>query len=564
MSKKVNNEAVKLASGNLRGTVAQELQNNEPTFSAESQYLLKFHGIYEQHDRDTKRGQTHEHYHSFMIRSKVPAGQLTPAQYIAHDDLSQRYADGTLRITTRECFQFHGVIKGELWQTIHDLNSALITTFGACGDVVRNVMACPAPTTHLHRLAVQAKAFELTQALFPRTSAYHQIWVDGEAVTDDKNIVDPLYGKTYLPRKFKIALAYAGDNCVDVYTNDVGLVALFDADDTLMGFNLLAGGGMGMTHNNEDTFPRLADVVGFIEPDQVEEAVRQIVGIHRDFGNRENRKQARLKYVIHEIGLESFRALLQDRLSFRLNDPEPMPPFQVEDHLGWHEQGDGNYYLGLPVESGRIADRGQQRLRSGLRHLVEHYELPVRLTAQQNILLANIAPELRPEIDHVLAEHHIPQVGQLSGIRRFALACPALPTCSLAITEAERALPKLLDQFETLLDDLGIPEDEIVLRMTGCPNGCARPYMAEIGLVGRSLDKYTLYLGGSFEGTRLAQPFLDLVHIDEVIGTLRPILQAYQANRYPYERLGDFVTRQGLDSLRNLLHSDSLTVEATH
>lgn len=562
MSKKVNSEAIKIESDELRGTLAEELRNTEPTFSAESQYLLKFHGIYEQHDRDTRRGEEQgERYHSFMIRSKVPAGQLTPAQYIAHDDLAQQYANQTLRITTRECFQFHGVIKNELWQTIHELNEALVTTFGACGDVVRNVIACPAPTANPQRLAVQAKAFELTQALFPRTTAYHQIWVDGEAVTEDKNIVDPIYGKTYLPRKFKIAIAYAGDNCVDVFTNDVGLVALFDANDTLMGFNLLAGGGMGMTHGNEETFPRLADIVGFIEPDQVEEAVRAVVGIHRDYGNRENRKNARLKYVIEKMGLAAFRDLLQERVTFRVNDPEPMPPFQVEDHLGWHEQGDGNLYLGLPVESGRIVDRDNYRLRTGIRKLVEEYNLPVRLTAQQNILLANIDPAVRPEIDFLLIEHQIRQVEQLSGIRRFALACPALPTCSLAITEAERALPELLEQFEGLLDELGLTNDEIVLRMTGCPNGCARPHMAEIALVGRALNKYSLYLGGSFEGTRLAEAFKDIVPFNEVVPTLRPILQAYQKDRQPYEHFGDFVTRLGLDSLRQLVQSELTLVE---
>jgi sulfite reductase (ferredoxin) len=557
---KINVEGVKEHSDGLRGSLASDLQNAEPTFSEENKHLLKFHGVYQQHDRDSRRGETHENYHQFMIRSKVPGGQLTAAQYLAHDRIAADYANGTLRITTRECFQLHGVIKGDLWQTIHELNAALVTTFGACGDVVRNVMACPAPSADPQRIAVQEYALKLNQALFPRTTAYHQIWVDGEAATEDKEIPDPLYGKTYLPRKFKIAIAYAGDNCVDVFTNDVGLVALFDNENQLVGFNILAGGGMGMTHNNTETFPRLADIIGFVRPDQVIEIVEGIVKIHRDLGNRENRKQARLKYILHEIGLEQFRAELQNRVSFALQSPQPMPPFAVYDHLGWHEQGDGHWYVGIPVESGRILDNDHTQLRTGLRTIIEEYDLPIRLTAQQNILLTNIKPEDRPTVEAMLIGYRIKTLEQISEVRRYALACPALPTCSLAITEAERVLPQLLDEFEALLNDIGIPDDTIVLRMTGCPNGCARPYMAEIGLVGRALNKYTLFLGGNFIGTRLAESFLDLVHFNDIIPTLRPILIHYRDTRLPEESFGDFVVRVGFTHLRELI----TPMETTH
>lgn len=550
---KIDIEAVKAQSDGLRGTLSSELHDSDPTFSEANKQLLKFHGIYQQHDRDTRRGEAHDtRYHQFMIRSKVPGGQLSVAQYLAHDRIASQYANGTLRITTRECFQLHGVIKDDLWQTIHDLNTALVTTFGACGDVVRNVMACPAPSADPQRIVVQEYALKLSQALFPRTSAYHQIWVDGEAATEDKEVPDPLYGKTYLPRKFKIAIAYAGDNCVDVFTNDVGLVALFDNEKQLTGFNILAGGGMGMTHNNSETFPRLADLISFVSPDQVIEVVEAIVKIHRDLGNRENRKQARLKYILHEIGVERFRTELQMRVSFALQPPRSMPPFTVEDHLGWYEQGDSNWYLGIPVQSGRILDDDNTQLRTGLRTLIETYDLPVRLTAQQNILLTNIKPTDRIEIERILAQHQIKLVEAISPMRRYALACPALPTCSLAITEAERVLPELLEAFEALLEEIGISDAALALRMTGCPNGCARPYMGEVGLVGRSLNKYALFLGGNFSGTRLAEPFLDLVHFDEIVPTLRPILVHYRDARLPEETFGDFVIRVGFNRLREI------------
>lgn len=553
---KVNAEQVKATSGGLRGTLPDELANSDSFLSEAGKLLIKFHGSYQQENRDARKaaGRGAEKEYSFMIRSKLPGGQLTPAQYLVHDQISSDYGDGTIRLTTRQGIQFHGVIKGELRDTIRTLNAALVTTFGACGDVVRNVMCCPAPTVDPERRAVQAFASTLSDALLPRTKAYHQIWVEGESIIDEE--AEPLYGQTYLPRKFKVGIALPGDNCVDIYTHDVGLVAVFNADQTLAGFNLLVGGGMGMTHNDEDTFPRLGDVIGFITPDQALQTVQAVVTIHRDFGDRTNRKHARIKYVLHEWGVARFREELQNRLPFPVQDARPMPAFTIQDHLGWNDQGDGKLFLGLPIENGRIADRDSARTRSGLRAIIDRFQTPLRLTAQQNILLTDIDPADRPTIDGLLAEYGIVTVEQISGVRRTGIACPALPTCPLAIAEAERALPGILDKLEVVMTEVGLANEPIIVRMTGCPNGCTRPYMAEIGFVGRSLNKYTVYLGGNPSGTRLAEPFLDLIGMNDLTETLRPVLAHYHNLRDPGEALGDFVWRVGFDSLRALVRTE--------
>jgi len=549
---KVSVEQIKADSDGLRGTIGGELATDARQFTDAAEKLLKFHGIYQQEDRDARKLDRSADHHQFMLRTKIPGGQMTVAQYLVHDDLAGDYGNGTLRITTRECFQLHGVVKDDLRATLQALNAALVTSLGACGDIVRNVMACPAPTADPARQSVQAFALELSRALFPRTSAYHQIWIDGEEMIADEVVEEPLYGKSYLPRKFKIAIAYAGDNCVDVFTNDIGLVALFDEQNALLGFNFLAGGGMGMTHQNDATYARLGDIVGFITPDQVVDAVKAAVTIHRDFGDRENRKHARLKYILHERGVAWFRAELEARTGFTLGDARPMPVFGVDDHLGWHDQGDGRWFIGLPVENGRIIDRGNYRLRTGLRAIIERFQPSIRLTAQQNILLTDVAAEQRAEVDATLAEYGIVTVERISNARRRALACPALPTCGLAITEAERAMPGVIDELEDTLTELGIPEADITARMTGCPNGCARPYVAEIAFVGRSLEKYTIYLGGAPNGTRLALPFADLVSIRDLVPTLRPTLEYWRDARAADESFGDFCFRVGIERLQTL------------
>ena len=547
-------EQLKAESRNLRGSIAQELANSEKFFTEDANKLLKFHGMYQQEDREAKKKDRTQDHHQLMIRLRLPGGQISADQYLTMDEIADVYGNGTIRLTTRQTIQFHGILKDEIRDTIQAINLALVSTLGACGDIVRNIMACPAPTDDPQRKAVQDYAVSLTQALYPQTKAYHQIWLDGTELIDDSEIEhEPIYGPTYLPRKFKIAIAYPGDNCVDVYTNDLGLVAIFDEHGCLAGFNLLVGGGMGMTHMNDATYARLADEVCFITPEQVIETVAATVTIHRDFGDREDRKHARIKYVMQERGVEWFREELQRRVSFQIQPLREMPPFKVDDHLGWTELAGDRWSLGLPIENGRIVDRPNARLRSGLRALINEIRPNIRLTGQQNLLLTDIAGELRPRIEALLAEYGIQTVEQISPMRRNAIACVALPTCGLAITEAERVFPQVIDQFETALDELNIADAGIVARMTGCPNGCARPYVAEIAFVGRSLDKYSVYLGGSPEGTRLARPFLDLVHLRDLVPTLTPVLAHYRDNRQEAEAFGDFVVRVGLDSLRPLV-----------
>jgi sulfite reductase (ferredoxin) len=552
---KLNNEQVKAESRGLRGPLSDDLASSDACLSEAGKLLIKFHGSYEQTNRD-KRGAGGREY-IFMVRSKLPGGRLTAAQYLAHDDIATRHGNGTLRITTRQGIQFHGVVKGHLRDTIRELNHALVITFGACGDVVRNVMCCPAPSDDPKRLAVQKYADLLCVETLPKTKAYHQIWVDGQAIVDDEE--DPLYGATYLPRKFKIAIAFAGDNCMDIFTNDAGLIALFDEDGTLTGFNVIAGGGMGITHNKESTFARLADVVAFVEPEHVVEMIKAIVTVHRDFGDRTDRKHARLKYVLHEWGVEKFRQELQTRVSFPIELPREMPAFVVDDHLGWHQHGPDAWSLGVPIDSGRIGDDGAQRIRTGIRDVVSRFVTHVQLTAQQNILLSGIRAQDREAVEATLDAHGVVTVGRISPLRRNSLACPALPTCGLAISEAERVLPRVLGELEQMLAEVGLPGLPVVFRMTGCPNGCARPYVAEVALVGRSLDKYMLYLGGDVAGTRLARPFLDLVPLGAVAGTLKPLFEHYRDQRRDAEDFGDFCDRLGLDTLKTIVAEASAT-----
>lgn len=571
---KLNVEQVKAESDGLRGPLADDLGSADAFLSEAGKVLIKFHGSYEQTNRD-KRGAAAREY-IFMIRSKLPGGRLSAEQYLTHDRIAGEYGNGTLRITTRQGIQFHGVIKGHLRDTIRTLNHAFVTTFGACGDVVRNVMCCPAPSADPRRVQVQHIADQLSAATLPRTRAYHQIWVNGEAIVADEE--DPLYGTTYLPRKFKAAIAFAGDNCMDIFTNDAGLVALFDDDGQLAGFNVLAGGGMGVTHNKEATFARLADIVGFVAPEHAIEVVKAIVTVHRDFGDRTNRKHARLKYVLHEWGLERFRAELQSRVPFPIEPPRPMPTFHVDDHLGWtmigkdgvgrdSEGRDGSpsrpspapdlWCLGLPIDSGRIADVGDVRLRTGIRAVVEQFRTTVHLTAQQNLLLGGIRDDDRAAVVGLLRAHGIVTVENITPVRRHSLACPALPTCGLAISEAERVLPNALADLERTLAEVGLPDLPIVFRMTGCPNGCARPYVAEVALVGRSLDKYVLYLGGDVAGTRIARPFQDLLPLGKVASTLRPMLVRYKEDRRGDEGFGDYCDRVGFEYLKTLVAADT-------
>ncbi len=542
-------ETLKQSSRHLRGALAEELAAPGSQVSEDGYNLLKFHGSYEQYDRDsaTARKQAgQEKDYSFMLRVRMPGGRLSAKQYLALDDLADTYANGTLRLTTRQGIQFHGIIKGELKPTIAAINDTLLTTMAACGDVARNVMTSPLPIADAAHRRLDADARMLSTALLPQSHAYHEIFLD-EAPSGEAE-AEPLYGDTYLPRKFKIAIATPQDNSVDVLTNDLGLIAIFEGDD-LLGYNVAVGGGLGMTHNRADTFPRMGSIVGSVPADELLAITKAVVVLHRDHGNRADRKRARLKYVVEDMGVDWVRARLGKIIGHELADALPMPAFQVPEILGWHAQGDGAYWLGVPVPSGRVADQDGVQLRSALRAVMQRFNASPIVTAQQDILLADLRLEDRAAIEALLADHGVTLAEQLSPLARWALACPALPTCGLALTEAERVRQPLVAQIEAQLARFGLLDERISLRITGCPNGCARSYAGDIGLVGRIPGRYALYVGGDFAGTRLSFKLHERVAEGDIGEILAPLFAAFAAQRAPQEEFGNFCHRLGHDAL---------------
>ncbi len=557
-------ERIKVESNNLRGHIREELDQDTSHFSEDQVQLIKFHGMYQQEDRDARQQRKaagSEKAYQFMIRSRIPGGVVTAEQYLTEDELAGRYANGTLRITTRQGFQLHGVLKGDLHSTIHTINEALLSTLAACGDVNRNVMACPAPAADRAQAQVEEIAHRIAMHLAPHSHAYHEIWVDGEQLDTValEQETEPIYGPTYLPRKFKMGVAFPGDNCIDIYTQDIGLVACLEGEQ-LDGFTVLVGGGMGMTHGKTDTYPRLATPLCYATVDEVLAVVETIVTIQRDYGDRQNRKHARMKYVVEERGIAWFRAELEQRLGHSVQDPGPLTWHDVEDHLGWHAQGDGRWFLGLFVENGRIKDSSTMRMRSGLRQAIEEFRPGVRLTAQQNILLTDITEAQRGPLTALLASHGIPTNPAELGILRLSMACPALPTCGLALAEAERVLPAVVQQIEADLQALGLANESLSIRMTGCPNGCARPYMGDIGIVGRTKDIYNIYLGGDLLNTRLNTLYAPSVRLNELAATVRPLLALWRDERTPGETFGDFCYRVGLAYLRDQVQAHASPV----
>ena len=551
--KKSKLEKIKEGSNYLRGPLDIEVGNDEDHFSKDAIQVLKFHGTYQQDDRDKRQGR--DRHYIFMIRSRTPGGKLTPAQYLAVDDISNQYADGTIRVTTRQAFQLHGVIKKDLKNTIKEINESLITTLGACGDIVRNVMATPAPDIDGRQTKVQEFADELSDILLPATNAYHEIWLDGEKVYSGKEEVtntEPLYDRAYLPRKFKIAVALPGDNSVDLYTQDIGLVALFDENQEIEGFNVVVGGGMGMHHRKPETFPRLGDNLGYITKDKVVDVVKKIIGIQRDYGNRENRKQARMKYLIHDWGLDKFKNKLTDRLGYELEEFRELPKFELELYLGWKKQSDGNWFLGMSVENGRIKDEGDLKLKTALRKVVKEFQTEVRMTPNHNVLLTNILEDQKEPIEQVFRDHGVQLPDEIPNAIKFSMACPALPTCGLAITESERAMPAIIRDLNGVLEELELQDEELSVRMTGCPNGCSRPYVADIGFVGRSLDKYTIFIGGDPSGTRLNKEYKDMVPREELVQEVRPLLEHYKRERSTNESFSDFWNRVGIKDIEQI------------
>jgi sulfite reductase (ferredoxin) len=554
-------ERIKAASRHLRGSIKAELGLDTPTFTEEAATLLKFHGVYQQDDRDRRkeaRAKGLDKHHQMMIRTRIPGGVVSPEGYLAHDQIADRWGNGTLRITTRQDFQLHGVLKGDLFASLRGINQALMTTLGGCGDQERNIMCCPIPWTEGDPFREEVHAFlgSLVPALTPNTRAYHEIWVDGELAADTQpnGEVEDLYGEQYLPRKFKTAIALEGDNCVDVYSNDLGLVPLRGREGGLTGVQVLVGGGLGRTNNKPETFPTVAVPLASVEPEQAVETSRAVVSVQRDFGDRVNRRHARLKYLIHDRGIEWFRDRVQERVGFPLQHSRPLRWEPVDDHLDWHQQGDGRWYYGLYVENGRIKDDDTGRLRTALRRVVEEVRPRLHLTAQQNVLITGIAEPHRGRLEALLSEHGVPLSSQISRTLRHAMACPAVPTCGLAVAEAERVLPGLIREIEALTSRLGLGDERISYRMTGCPNGCARPYLGDVGLVGTTLGKYDLFLGGDFEGTRLNCLYATNVPLAEIPGLLLGPLMAFRDERRPPEGFGDWCWRIGVEALRQRFH----------
>ncbi len=539
------NERLKESDPTLAGTIAATLGDaSADRFSADDSYFLKFHGIYQQDDRDLRKSGKE---FSFMVRCRIPGGVLRPEQYLACDDLATRYGNATLRVTSRQGLQFHGVVKTRLGPLVKAIHGSLLTTLSACGDVNRNVMAPATPPQDALGEQVRAHAREVAAALSPRTGAYHAIWVDGVPLELDDPpeapSIDPLYGKTYLPRKFKLAFVIPPRNDVDILTNCCGFVAIADPSGALAGYVLTAGGGMGRSHANGATFPRLADSIGFLPKERVVDVATGVLTIHRDFGDRANRKHARLKYVLEDRGPRWFRDELERRVGFAMSDP---PPFRFQasgDPVDWHPQADGRLFLGLFVETGRIRDGERTRLKTALREVIERYGPEIRLTPGNNVLLADIEPAQKDDITRLFAGHGVTIGGQGTLLRRGSMACVALPTCGLAVAESERYLPSLIGRIEAVLCELGLSGQEFLIRMTGCPNGCARPYTAEIGFIGRSLGLYEIWLGGNDTGTRLNRIYKETVKDADIVGTLRPLFARYAAERHGDERFGDWCAR---------------------
>ena len=542
-------EGVKLHSNYLRGNLERQLEQPGDGFADDDGLLLKFHGIDQQDDRDVRKARKALGLgaeHSFMIRVAIPGGVLTKEQYLELDALSDRLANGGLRITTRQAIQYHGVLKGGLKPLLQTLQTHRLTSLSACGDVVRNIVACPAPLVSEARTEIHKYALLLSDALKPRARAYFEIWLDGEKAATIEDplettvVEEPLYGATYLPRKFKIAFAYPGDNCVDAYTQDIGIVPVMNGD-RLEAFTLIVGGGLGQSHTVKDTHPRLGDPMATVAPDQLLAVVTAIVKVQRDFGRRDDRKFSRMKYLVEAMGIEAFRDQVSQYLGYALGAAEPLEWLSGDDHLGWSAQGDGKLFLGLFIENGRIKDEA----RVGLREVISRFVPEVRLTPQQNILLCHIEPSDQPAINALLAQHGIALPETISPVVKQSMACPAFPTCGLAITEAERALPALIRQVQTMLETHGLSDalSAPVIRMTGCPNGCARPYSAEVGLVGRGINSYALYLGGSHLGLRLARVYADNLPFDGIVPQLEVILERYKAERTGAERFGDYCDR---------------------
>jgi len=541
------NEYIKEASDYLRGTLADGLREEiTGAIVDDDAQLVKFHGMYLQDDRDLRAERTRkkmEKAFAFMIRVRIPGGVLTPAQWLALDQVARDYGNGSMRLTARQTVQLHGVIKANLKPTLKAIDAALLSSIAACGDVNRNVMCNPNPyQSRAHAAAIEL-ARKISKHLEPCTPAYREIWLDGERIAGgQEEVIEPIYGKTYMPRKFKTVVALPPSNDVDVFAQDLGFIAILDAQDEVAGWNVTVGGGMGMTHGEPDTYPRVADVLGFCRTEDALAVAEVVVTVQRDWGDRVNRKHARLRYTIEDRGLDNFREQVERRSGVKLDPPQPFTFTSTGDRYGWTEGPTS--HLTLYIENGRVRDfaSGTQML-TGLRRIASLHDGDFRITANQNLVIANVAEPKRAEIERIASDHGL--LAPRSGLRRNSMACVALPTCGLALAESERYLPDLVLALEERLATHGIEEDDIVIRMTGCPNGCARPYLAEIGLVGRGPGRYNLYLGAAYDGSRLSKLYREDLDHAGIVSALDPVFAAYAAERHDGERFGEFVIRAG-------------------
>ncbi|WP_353929814.1 sulfite reductase, ferredoxin dependent [Okeanomitos corallinicola TIOX110] len=570
-------EGIKENSNFLLEPVATEILEDTTHFSEDAIQILKFHGSYQQDNRDNRvKGQ--EKDYQMMLRTRNPGGLIPPQLYLALDKLADEYGNHTLRVTTRQGFQLHGILKKNLKTAISTIVQNLGSTLGACGDINRNVMAPAAPFKNRPEYQYAWEyAQNVADLLSPQTGAYYEIWLDGEKAISaeehpevkaarEKNgtgtivhdSVEPIYGTHYMPRKFKICVTVPGDNSVDLYTQDLTLVVITNKKGELQGFNVLAGGGLGRTHNKEETFARAADPIGYVTKEDVYDIVKAIVATQRDYGDRTNRRHARLKYLINDWGVEKFRTQVEEYFGKSVEPFKELPKFKYQDYLGWNEQGDGKLFLGISIDNGRVKDEGEFKLKTALRLIVEQFNLPIRLTPNHNLIFYEISPADKEAIQTILDQCGvIADPDQIPALTRYAMACPALPTCGLAITESERAIPGILERIRALLDKVGLQKEHFVVRMTGCPNGCARPYMAELGFVGSAPESYQIWLGGSPDQTRLARPIIEKLHHNDIESFLEPIFIYFKKFRKGKEKFGDFCDRVGFDAIREF--SDTYT-----
>ncbi|MGG1396882.1 assimilatory sulfite reductase (NADPH) hemoprotein subunit [Bacillus salipaludis] len=541
-------ERIKEESNYLRGTLKEVMLDRiSAGIPDDDNRLMKHHGSYLQDDRDLRnerQKQKLEPAYQFMLRVRLPGGVASSDQWLVMDELAEKYGNGTLKLTTRETFQMHGILKWNMKSTIQGIHAALMDTIAACGDVNRNVMCASNPYQSEIHSEVYEWAQKLSNDLLPRTRAYHEIWLDEEKVagTPEVEEVEPMYGPLYLPRKFKIGIAVPPSNDIDVFSQDLGFIAIVE-EGQLIGFNVAIGGGMGMTHGDTATYPQLAKVIGFCKPNQLYDVAEKTITIQRDYGNRSVRKNARFKYTVDRLGLETVKNELENRLGWRLGEAKPYHFDHNGDRYGWVKGVDNNWHLTLFIEGGRVADFDDYKLKTALREIAKIHTGEFRLTANQNVIIANVSSEQKKKIDSLVEQYRLTEGKQYTALRRSSIACVALPTCGLAMAEAERYLPKLIDKIETIVDENGLRDKEITIRMTGCPNGCARHSLGEIGFIGKAPGKYNMYLGAAHDGSRLSKMYLENIGEEEILRELRDILPRYAKERQEGEHFGDFVIR---------------------